>query len=1320
LARALPAQVAQLVLVDQEAAAIAAEEETRIESGVGAENLAYVIYTSGSTGQPKGVMVAHGSICNRLLWARQTFSLNDSDRVLQRTSLSFDVSVEEVFAPLVCGGRIVLTQHDKEDDLAYLIELINKQQVTFVEIVPSLLQALLEEVTMEDCSSLRNVCCGGEAMSAGLRDRFFERMRARLFNMYGPTENAIDATAYECERQRTQTVPIGRVLANVRGYVVERNGTGQLAPIGVAGELYLGGAGLARGYLQRPELTAERFIPDEYSGEAGARLYRTGDLVRYVSSGNIEFLGRVDEQVKVRGYRIEPGEIEAVLCEQPSVAAAVVIAREDEPGDQRLVAYLVPRLKDVASDNGERLYHLPNDLEISHLNLNETRHLYQEIFADQIYLRHGITINDGDCIIDVGANIGLFTLFAQQRCENLKMFAFEPNPIAFEKLKTNVERYGLEVNLFECGLSDSEKTAEYTFYPKASVMSGFYPDVTEEKQLFRSFMIGQQKERQPETEGLEELADELTEGRFESMNFLCRLRTLSSVIREYNIEEINLLKIDVEKSELDVLEGIAAEDWQKIKQIVIEVHDLDDRMERTLGLLHDNGFEVAKNALVDATGLYNIFASKYQKGSREWSERAKEKTARRLRVVDGTLTIGELREALRERLPDYMIPSHFIKLDKLPLTVNGKLDRRALPAPAEADEYGSRDYVAPRTPFEELIAGIWAEVLRVERVGVTDNFFELGGHSLLATQVVSRMREALGVEVSLARLFEEPTVGGLARRVEGEVKGAEVMAIERAERAGPLPLSFAQQRLWFLDQLEPNNPAYNIPRAVRLIGQLNVEALKETLNEVVRRHEILRTSFPAVGGRPVQLIQPATKLSIPIIDLQNLPPAAREAEVLSLVQHSSRQPFDLANGPLLRASLLKLGAEEHVVLFTMHHIISDGWSTGILISEVATLYDALTGGQVPHLPELSIQYADFAAWQRNWLTGEVLARQVAYWRDQLGGDVPMLDLPTDRPRSAMQSHRGERQTITLPARLVDTLRQLSRREGATLFMTLMAAFQVLLHRYSGQQDICVGSPIAGRNRVEIEALIGFFINTLVIRVDLSGNPSFAEALQRVRTVALGAYTHQDVPFEKLVEELQPQRDLNRTPFFNVMFNMINLPETPLKLGQLSLESVRASSESVKFDITLYVVERGEHFGIQFAYNTDLFDAATIARMMRHFHQLLELVSTSPEVAIGELQLIAPEERAQLLYEWNNTAVDYRLDKSLIQLFEEQARRTPGNEALIANSRTMTYAELNARANQTASYLRRCGGGRGVTIAVCLERDLDLYVALLAILKTGGI
>jgi NRPS condensation-like uncharacterized protein/acyl carrier protein len=590
---------------------------------------------------------------------------------------------------------------------------------------------------------------------------------------------------------------------------------------------------------------------------------------------------------------------------------------------------------------------------------------------------------------------------------------------------------------------------------------------------------------------------------------------------------------------------------------------------------------------------------------------------------------AELREYLRERLPEYMVPTVFMIMNEWPLTPSGKVDVRALPQPEVKRDKLMRVYVAPETPVQQIVAGIWAELLKVEVVGANDNFFELGGHSLLATQVISRIRETFKQEISVRSLFGKPTVAEWAATIEmalSEGHGLEAPPIVRVPRDGELPLSFAQQRLWFLDQLEPGSIFYNISSAIKLTGVLDVDAMERALTEIVRRHEVLRTTFSQVNGEPQQIISPAESFRLPVIDLSHMPDEERLAEMRRLTSEEAVRPFDLLRGPLLRVTLLRTGPEEHTTLLTQHHIVSDGWSTGILIREVAALYTAYRAGRPSPLEELPIQYADFAHWQRQWLQGDALERLLSYWRRQLAGASTVLELPAAKPRPAVQTFRAAKQRVELSREVTEGLKALGRQTGVTLFMSLLAAFDVLLYRYGGQTDLSIGTPIANRNRLETEALIGFFINTLVLRMDLSGDPTFIEVLQRVREVSLEAYAHQEMPFEKLVEELQPERSQTHSPLFQVMFVLQNIEIDALELPGLSLSADHQEENwTAKFDLLLTMWEMNDGMGGFLKYNTDVFDDTIIANMVEHFQILIENLLANPQQHLSDSSFLTADE-----------------------------------------------------------------------------------------------
>ncbi len=1030
---------------------------TPASAGVSPENLAYVIYTSGSTGRPRGVQVTHGNVGRLLSATAPWFGFGPQDVWTLFHSYAFDFSVWEIWGALGYGGTLVVVPYWVSRSPESFYELLGQEGVTVLNQTPSAFRQLMraeEEANPANTANtlqelaLRLVIFGGEALEIqSLRPWVARHGAARplLVNMYGITETTVHVTyrplsAADIEGGGGSVV--GRAIPDLGLRVVDRGLAPQ--PVGIAGELCISGAGLARGYLNRPELTAERFVPDPFGGERsapGARLYRSGDLVRRLPDGDIEYLGRIDHQVKVRGFRIELGEIEAAISGEPGVREVVVIVREDEPGDRRLVAYIVG-------------------------------------------------------------------------------------------------------------------------------------------------------------------------------------------------------------------------------------------------------------------------------------------------TAPGALEPAELRAALKRKLPEPLVPSAIVLLDTLPLTVNGKVDRRALPAPEKVrQETGpaADRTVAARGPVEEVLGAIWEEVLRLDRVGREENFFELGGHSLLATQVASRVRQALGVELPLRLLFEKPTVAALAAEVERERKARSGLAevpprppILPAGRGGDLLPSFAQQRLWFLDQLSPGSPAYNMPAALRLTGRLDRAALARSLSEIVRRHENLRTTFrtfPTAGGEPALVLHPAGDLPLPGIDLGALPEATRKAEELRLVHAEARRPFDLGRGPLLRAALLRLAADEHTVFLTVHHIVSDGWSNGVLVRELGALYSEFVAGRPSPLPELPVQYADFALWQRRWLSGEVLAGELAYWRQALAG-LPALDLPTDRPRPPVLSARGGFRPFALGPEVSAGLTRGARSAGASLFMELLAVFATLLARYTGREDLAIGSPVANRTSPEIEGLIGFFVNTLVLRIDAAGRPTFGELLGRVRTAAFAAFAHQDLPFEKVVEELHPERDPSRTPLFEVLFVLQNAPAEALQLPGLTLTPLPFEGGTAKFDLTLVLAPTAAGLAGGFEHNLDLFDGSTVERMAGHFATLAAAAVATPEAPLAELPLLTAGEQEQLR-DWSGTATAYPREASLHALFAAQTARAPEAVAVVDGGLALTYGELDRRSRRLARRLRALGVGPEVRVGLFLDRSARRVVATLAVLAAGG-
>ncbi len=1213
------------------------EEASPVDLGrVDPDLAAYVIYTSGSTGRPKGVVVSHRNLLHSTVARQRRYG--DPGRQLLLPSFSFDSSVAGLFWTLGFGGSLVLPPEGAQRDARLLARLVGEHEVSAFLGLPSVHALLLEEAEGDGellaalRGSLDRVIVAGEACPAEL---VLHHRRVLpgvgLVNEYGPTEGTVWSTVYDCagwepgDGPVPRPVPIGEPVEGVATYVLhERLGP---LPAGAAGELFLGGRGVARGYLGRPALTAERFLPDPFA-PGGGRMYRTGDRVRLGHDGELDFLGRRDEQVKIRGYRIELGELESILESHPGVDEAAVVVREED-GHPRLAAFLVPsatgaatarralRLEAEGRLDTADLAELPNGMPLVEHRRAETEFLYREIFAEAGYLRGGVELADGACVFDVGANVGAFSLFVASRCREPVIHAFEPIPPVCEALRRNSELYGLRGGVHACGLGRTAGREEFTYYPNLSLMSGRFVDTADDRELVRTFEL----QKDGRGAALDEAQiEEILDARLETESFACDVRTLSQVMAEQGVEHIDLLKVDAEKSELAVLQGVADADWPKIRQVVLETDE--ESLEAVTGLLGERGFRltVERDTAVAGGGLCNVFAVRDGAPPRQEPAAAPPPSL-------ALLSPGRLLEAvqghLAARVPEYMVPPDWRLLADLPRTPNGKVDRRALEAMEVRRE--EAEHVAPRTPTEETLAAIWAEVLKLDRVGVTANFFDLGGHSLVATRVMSRVRSALGADLPVRTLFRAPTVESLAQEVEAarrdEAAGDAPPPLVAVPRQGSLPLSHAQQRLWFVHQLEPDSAAYNVFSALTLEGDLDLALLRRSLDEVVRRHEILRTVFRLEGDRPVQVVRPPAPLHHPLVDLaavQAALPAARlDGELARLAVAQGRRPFDLARGPLLRAVVVRLAEWRHAVLNTLHHVVADAWSMGVLVAEVAAHYRAFRERRVSDLPPPAVQYGDYAAWQRGWLTGDVLERQLDYWRRQLAGLTP-LDLPADRPRPAERSDRGGKLALSLPQPVVEGVRRLARDGGATEFMVLLAAFEVLLHAYTGRRDLAVGTNVANRNRLETEGLIGFFINQLVLRVDLSGDPTFRELVERVKEVALAAYAHQDVPFERLVEELRPERDPSRPLLFQVKLEVHNAPMAGLDLPDLEVRPLTTSRQVVRYDLHLALSSGEDGIGGSLLYSAELFDEDTARRMGEGFVRVLADAVEDPDRSLESL------------------------------------------------------------------------------------------------------
>ncbi|MBX8484721.1 non-ribosomal peptide synthetase [Pseudomonas cichorii] len=996
--------------------------------GLEATHLAYVLYTSGSTGKPKGVMNEHRGVVNRLLWARDEYRVNETDRVLQKTPFGFDVSVWEFFLPLLTGAHLYMARPSGHKDPGYLAQVMREQNITLLHFVPSMLEVFLEHGDHQGFSALSRVLCSGEALPRSLQKRFEEQLApVELHNLYGPTEAAIDVTSWQClPSDEGDSVPIGRPIANIQIYILDPHG--QPTPVGVAGEINIGGVGVARGYLNLPELSAERFVRDPFSSDPNARLYKTGDQGRWLDNGAVEYIGRNDFQVKIRGQRIELGEIEAKLALHEAIKEAVVLARDEASGEKRLVAY---------------------------------------------------------------------------------------------------------------------------------------------------------------------------------------------------------------------------------------------------------------------------FTS----------------------TSDSPLDIRELRDHLQAQLPAYMVPAAYVGLATLPLTGNGKLDRGLLPAPTASDVI-SRRYEAPQGQLESALAELWQNLLKVEQVGREDHFFELGGHSLLAIQLISQMRQQLSIELDLAELFAHPTLADLAQIAASAGKSS-LPDITLADRDADLPMSFAQQRLWFLAQMEGASEAYHMPAGLRLRGVLDASVLQNALDRVVERHEALRTRFvPHASQQAVQVIDAENiGFTLKRIDLSGQ--ADAKLQMQTLAHEEALAPFDLERGPLVRGTLIRLGETEHVLLVTLHHIISDGWSIGVLTREVAALYDALRQGHADPLPPLTLQYADYAAWQRRWLTGEVLEKQSRYWKETLADAPALLTLPTDRPRPAEQSYSGASLPVTFDEDLTQALKALSQRHGATLYMTVMSAWAALLSRLSGQDDVVIGSPMANRTRAEVEPLIGFFVNTLAIRIDTSDQPDVSALLARVKAQTLAAQRHQDLPFEQVVEIVNPFRSLSHTPIFQAMLSWQDAGVGQAALGELLLEDLGLLNDIAKFDLSLDLGETNGRLSGNLEYASALFDEATAQRYLGYFERILRAMAADDRLVVEHIELLDANERQRVLQDLNPARTPYPHDLTIHRLFEDQASIRGDELAVAFEGQRLSYNELNRQANRLAHHLIGLGVRPDDRVAICVERSARMVVGLLGILKAGA-
>ncbi|MDZ7963243.1 MAG: amino acid adenylation domain-containing protein [Aulosira sp. DedQUE10] len=1406
----LPKHQAHVVCLDSDREAITQQSQENLTSIVTDENLSYVIYTSGSTGKPKGVAIEHHSAVALLHWAREVFTTEDLAGVLAATSICFDLSVFEIFVPLSWGGKVILAEN-----ALYLPSLPAAQQVTLINTVPSAIAELLRINGIP--ASVRTVNLAGEPLQNRLVQQIYELDNIqKVFNLYGPTEDTTYST-FTLVKKGDSIVTIGRPIANTSCLILDEHM--QPVPTGVSGELYITGDGLARGYLNRPELTNERFIPNPFEEAGGRRqeaggskLYKTGDLARYLPDGNIEYIGRIDQQVKIRGFRIEIGEIETALWQHPDVQEAVVIAREFSPGDQRLVAYVVPKPEPPDTNAQEilQLHQILWDGVYSQdsidrdptFNISGWNNSYTGLpipteemseWVDRTVAR--ILSLQPQRVLEIGCGLGLLLFRISPHCSHYVGTDISAAAIRYleQQLQKNQHDYssiklfattaddlsGIEAEVFDTVVLNSViqyfpgidylvsvlERAVQVVKPGGCIFIGDVRCLP----LLKAFHTSVQLYQAADTLSLVQLQQRITDQISEDKELVIDpafFTALKQHLPQISHVEIQL-KRGVHHNELtrfryDVILHVGTEvypteepvwlNWQpsltlaKICQILTEqepevlaiaripntrvLADIkaieqiwSNNNFKTVGELR-SAWQQNTDAIAidpedlwnlsqelpykidinwsDIDGSYDIILQRHSTVETEvsgrqvlltfpektfhpqsWNSYANNPTP--VKVLQRTF-VANLRRFLKHKLPGHMIPSRFVQLSALPLTANGKVDRKALPTPAQTLN-ASENFVAPRTPIEEGVAEIWSKVLGIKNIGVHDNFLALGGHSLLAFQILCRIRDIFQVELLMRHFFEAATIAEMAqsiRKAQQEDKGCSV-PIQSIGRDSDLPLSFGQERLWFLDQLVPNHAFYNVPEAFRLRGVLNATILEQSLNEIINRHEVLRTTYSSLNGQPIQVIHSTFPIKLLVVNLQGLSLDEQESQVRQIIFEEAQRPFDLVQGPLLRTTLLQLRKEEHILLLNLHHILCDDWSLSVLFEELSALYQAFSTDNPSPLPDLAIQYADFAAWQRQWLQGEILDNKLAYWQKHLSGSLPILELPTDYPRPLEPTYQGARQSVVIPKSLTDALNVLSRQEGTTLFMTLLAAFQTLLFRYTGQEDILVGAPISNRHRSELEGLIGFLLNTLVLRTNLSGSPSFRKLLGRVREVALSGYTYQDLPFEQLVDALEIKRDLKQNPLISVMFHLQNTPMPKLTVPGLTMNRLGIDNGTSKFDLYLELRETAAGISGNLEYSTDLFKAETIALMVEHFSTLLQSIVSNPDQTISNLPLlkVPGDQQAQWI---SNGNVDLRdlpepeMDRSDLEA-AFVAPRTP-IESQMAEiwSRVLAIAEVGIHDN----------------------------------------
>jgi amino acid adenylation domain-containing protein/non-ribosomal peptide synthase protein (TIGR01720 family) len=1377
----LPENHSHVVCVDSEEATIAQESAANPPVLANGNSVAYIIYTSGSTGIPKGVAVPHKAI-SRLVLHTNYVDFLPTDRVGQASNVSFDAATWEIWGAFLNGAALVGISKDVVLNPQRLVDFIREQRISMLFLTTSLFNQVAGEIP-DAFKTLRTIMFGGEAADPkAVRTVLENGAPKHALNGYGPTENTTFSAVYEATHvpANATSLSIGKPIANSTAYILDTNFNP--IPVGVVGELYVGGDGVALEYFNRPELTAEKFVPDPFSREAGAKMYRTGDLARYAPDGNIEFLGRIDHQVKIRGFRIELGEIESVLQQHPALQDGLVIAREDKPGQKRLVAYFIPKNATVPETSELRafLHHKLPDymiptafvaLEVFPLTSNgkvdrralpapEQNHedfvrnyvpprtkleetlveMWQEILGIE-------KIGIYDNFFELGGNSLQAAVFINRIQKKFKEEAhvrsiFLAPTIA--EFATYVNEYYAHIvaKFFGADSSDTSRIQTIRLDGEAGakitpekiqrfnqIIQPLKPRKTNSQPknppaifvlspprsgstLFRVMLAGNPKLfAPPELDLL-------------SFNTLAERRTAFS--NEYqiwqeaawrSIMEVKNCSVEEAREIMEDCEArnLPAKDFYRQLQAWIQEKILVDKTPS-----YPMDLEILKRAEQDFENPKYIHLTRHPYGAiYSFLEAKLDKNFFRYEHPFSRRELAELIWIVcHQNILDFLkqIPAERqIRVDFETLVGNPNPSLRTICEFLEIDfhpdmlkPYGGERMTDGVTPSSQMVGD-----------------FKFYLHKKIDSQTADRWRKFHHenfLSASSWQLAQElgyfPTPDLLDSETATSFRTA-LTQLKPVDRAQKLPLSFQQQRLWFLDQLEPGSSVYNVPVALRIKGALNLGAAGQSLNAIIQRHEILRTNFANVDGQATLVFRNELKINLKLADLSALPAADQEARAVEIIAQAAQQPFNLTTDPLIRALVVQLEETNFIILLTLHHIVVDGWSAGIITREFAHYYHTFAEALESSLPVLPLQYADFANWQGGWLTGDVLEKQLNYWREHLKEAPAALELPTDRPRPAEMTYSGNSERFNFSASLTQSIKNFGRRNGLTEFMTLLAGFQVLLFRYSDQDDICIGTPIANRGRAELEDLIGFFVNTLVIRTQLTENPNFLEVAQRVKSAALGAFAHQDLPFEMLVDDLKIERIMSRTPLFQVMFAFQNTPGQHLTLPGLEILPYYTGNVTSKFDLTVTIREFQGEFRGTLEYNTDLFEAATIRRMLSHFQIILENAVSQPTVPVFSYNVLPTAEQHQLLVGWNETGSRGLPHSCLHQLFEQQVLRTPATPAVVFGATQLTYAELNQRANQLARYLQKRGVSRESLVGLFVERSVEMIVGILGIFKAGG-